>query len=40
MLDPRRLQLLAEVGRHCSTAAAAHELDRTAAGVSQQLALL
>jgi DNA-binding transcriptional LysR family regulator len=40
MLDPRRLQLLAEVGRHGSIAAAAHELDRTAAGVSQQLALL
>jgi DNA-binding transcriptional LysR family regulator len=40
MLDPRRLQLLAEVGRHGSIAAAAHVLDRTAAGVSQQLALL
>src|SRR3954471_17510701 len=40
MLDPRRLQLLAEVGRQGSIAAAAHALDRTAAGVSQQLALL
>jgi DNA-binding transcriptional LysR family regulator len=40
MLDPRRLQLLAEVGRRGSIAAAAHALDRTAAGVSQQLALL
>ena len=40
MLDPRRLQLLAEVGRRGSIAAAAHGLDRTAAGVSQQLALL
>jgi DNA-binding transcriptional LysR family regulator len=40
MLDPRRLQLLAEVGRQGSIAAAAHALERTAAGVSQQLALL
>jgi DNA-binding transcriptional LysR family regulator len=40
MLDPRRLQLLAEVGRQGSIAAAAHALGRTAAGVSQQLALL
>src|SRR4249919_1324126 len=34
MLDPRRLQLLAEVGRRGSIAAAAHVLDRREAGVS------
>ncbi len=40
MLDPRRLQLLDAVARHGTIAAAALELGRTAAAVSQQLTLL